>query len=302
MLTFGWVGYLAGQLMRHQGELTSATGLIPFGHVAWGYRNRAEFLTRAAEYIADGLAQNQRIRYASDRSRDALLGELAEMGFTDAVRSEQISVTPVWEHYRFVSGSDVVDPELTLAVSMVALEHMAATGCSGCRAVVDGAVLARTPEQRAAFSRLEFLVDQAMVRLPFSALCAYDLELLGDTAKELMCLHPFVSRGVVGFRIYAEPDSDFALAGEIDGAGYEAFTTALLHIWPLTTGDELIIDAHGLDFITHRELFAIDQLGGADGRPAVLRTNRRVLLRLAELLELKNVRVDNSAGLLGCTS
>lgn len=288
--------------MRPQGELTSAAGLVPFGHVAWGYRSRAEFLTRAAEYIADGLARNQRVRYARDASRDALLGELAEMGFADAVRSGQLSAMPVREHYRFVSGSDVADPEATIAACVAAMEYVLAMGCSGCRAVVDGAVLVRTPEQRAAASRLEYLVDQKMAVLPFSALCAYDLELLGDTAKELMCLHPFVGQGPVRFRIYAQRGNDFALAGEVDAADNGAFTTALQRIWPLTTGDELVIDAHGLDFITHRELVAIDRLSGADGRPVVLRTDRRTLLRLAELLELENVRVDDSPTLLAGAS
>lgn len=288
--------------MRPQGELTSAAGLVPFGHMAWGYRGRAEFLARATEYIADGLARDQRILYASDGSRDALLGELTEMGFAEAVRSRQISATPVREHYRFVAGSEVVDPEATVAEGVAAMEYVVAMGCSGCRAVVDGAVLARTPEQRAAFSRLEYLIDQKMAVLPFSALCAYDLDLLGNTAKELMCLHPFVGQGPVGFRIYAERDNDFAIAGEIDAAGYEAFTAALQRIWPLTTGDKLVIDAHRLDFMTHRELFAIERLSTADGRPVVLRTNRRTLVRLAELLELHNVRVEKSPPLVGCAS
>ncbi|EUA22835.1 hypothetical protein I552_7326 [Mycobacterium xenopi 3993] len=80
-----------------------------------GYRDESEFLARAAEYIADGLALNQRILYARDRSRAALHTELLEMGFGSAVRSRQISVTPVAEHYVFVAGTDVVDPEATVA-------------------------------------------------------------------------------------------------------------------------------------------------------------------------------------------
>lgn len=281
-------------MMRRQGELTSAAGLVPFGHVAWGYRDRAEFLARAAEYIADGLKRNQRILYASDGSRDALRNELAEMGFADAVRSRRISPTPVQEQYLFLPGSDVVDAEATIAAGVAAMEHVVASGCSGCRAVVDGAVLVRTPEQRAGFTRLEYLVDQKMAVLPFSALCAYDLELLGDDAKELMCLHPFVGQGAVGFRIYADPGAGFALAGEVDAADNDTFKTAIRRIWPLI-GDELVIDAHGLEFITHHELFAIDRLGAAEGRQVVLRTNRRLPRRLAELLGLENIRVETSS-------
>lgn len=284
--------------MRSQGELISAAGLVPFGHVAWGYRDRTEFLTRAAEYIADGVARNQRILYASDASRDVLLGELAEMGFADAVRSKQIWATPVREHYPFVSGSDVVDPEAAVAEGVAAMQHFVAMGYDGCRGVIDGAVLVRTPEQRAAFSRLEYLIDQKMAVLPLSALCAYNLELLGDTAKELMCLHPLLSQGAVGFRIYAEAGAGFALAGEIDAVDNDAFITAIRRIWPLIWADEPVIDAQGLDFITHRELSALDRLGGAGGRQVVLRTDRHLVGRLVDLLELENLRVETPPALL----
>lgn len=280
--------------MRPQGELTSAANLVPFGHVAWGYRDRAEFRARAAEYIVDGLMHNHRILYASDGSRDQLCDELAEMGFADAVRSKQVWVTPVSDYYPLVPGSDVVDPDAAVATGVAVTEQLLAQGYSGCRAVVDGAVLVRTPEQRAAFSRLEFLIDQKMAVLPLAALCAYDLDLLGDTAKELMCLHPFVSKGAVGFRVYADPGAGFGLAGEIDAADNDAFSTALQRIWPLIEGDEPVIDAYGLDFITHRELVAIDRLSAADGRRVILRTDQHLPRRLVDLLELGNIRVKTS--------
>jgi len=279
-------------MTRRHGEVTSAAGLNPLAHVAWGYRDRSEFLTRAAEYIADGLARNQRVLYACDASAAALRNELDEMGFGDAVRAGQIAVTPVAEHYRFVPGTDVVDADATIADGVAAMNYVVGAGCSGCRAVVDGAVLVRTPEQRAAFTRLEYLVDEKMAVLPFAALCAYNLTLLGDAAKELICLHPFVNAGAVGFRIYAEQGIDFALAGELDAAGHEAFTTALQRIWPLAAGDEIVIDARALDFVTHPQLCALDRLAAADGRHVVLRTDRRMVARLAELLELTNVWVE----------
>lgn len=280
--------------MRQQGVLTSAAGLTPFGHLGWGYRDQSEFLARAAEYIADGLARNQRILYARDCSRAALQAELVDMGFGDAVRSRQIAVTPVDEHYVFVPGTDVVDPEATVAAGVAAMEYVVAMGCSGCRGVVDAAVLARTPEQRAAFSRLEYLVDQKMAVLPFSALCAYNLTLLGETAKQMVCLHPFVGSGTVSFRLYAQPGTDFGLAGEIDACDTEAFTSALQRIWPLAAGHEVIIDARGLDFVTHRELVTLDDQAAAEGRRVVVLTDRWMLARLVDLLELENVRVEVS--------
>ncbi|OBI43721.1 hypothetical protein A5707_04860 [Mycobacterium kyorinense] len=279
-------------MTRRQGAVASVAGLGPHAHVGWGYRDRSVFLARAAEYIADGLRRNQRILYACDGSRTELLKELTEMGFADAIQAGLISATPVDEHYRFVPGTDVVDPEATVAYAVAALQRIVATGCSGCRAVADGAAFVRTPEQREAFSRLEYLVDQKMTALPFSALCAYNLEILGDTAKEVVCLHPFVSRGASGFRIYAEQGIDFALAGEIDAADDAAFSAALQRIWPLTGADEVTVDAQCLDFVTHRQLFTLDQLAGADGRQVVLRTDQPMVARLAELLELTNLRTE----------
>jgi anti-anti-sigma regulatory factor len=281
-------------MMRRQGVLTSAAGLTPFGHVGWGYRDQSEFFTRAAEYIADGLARNQRILYARDGSRAALRTELVDMGFGDAVRSGQIVVTPVDEHYVFVPGTDVVDPEATVAAGVAAMEYVVAMGWIGCRGVVDAAVLAREPAQHAAFSRLEYLVDQKMAVLPFSALCAYNLTLLGETAKQMVCLHPLVGRGTVSFRLYAQLGMDFGLAGEIDAADSEAFICALERIWPLAAGHEVTVDARGLDFVTHRELVTLDEQAAAEGGKVVLVTDRCILARLIQLLQLQNVRVEVS--------
>lgn len=278
--------------MRRHGAVTSAAALGPFAHLAWGYRQQSDFFARAAEYIADGLAQNHWILYSRDGSVDALRNELVAMGFADALRTGQIFAKPVGEHYRFVPGTRVVDPEPTVAEGVAAMQRAVGMGCSGCRAVVDGAVLVRTPEQRAAFSRLEHLVDQKMTELPYAAMCAYNLSLLGDTAKELMCLHPFVGGGEVKFRIYADQNVDFALAGEIDAADNQAFITAMQRIWPLASGDDVVIDAHGLNFITHNQLVALDRLGSAGGRQVLLLTEQRMVTRLAELLDFANVRVQ----------
>jgi len=75
-----------------------------------------------------------------------------------------------------------------------------------------------TPEQRAAFARLEYLIDHQISVLPASALCAYDVAELGAAAvAELACLHPYTSTGATLFRLYAEPGAECALDGM--GAG-----------------------------------------------------------------------------------
>jgi hypothetical protein len=69
--------------MREHGNLGSAAGSVPFGHLGWGYRDRAEFLRHAAAYIADGLRRNQRVAYVGEASGEALRAELTAMSRID---------------------------------------------------------------------------------------------------------------------------------------------------------------------------------------------------------------------------
>ena len=284
--------------MRPQGAITSAAGFVPFGHLGWGYHDRAEFGARVSEYLADGMAANQRIEYVGDGSRKALCAALADIGFSDGVRSGRIRVTPAEDSYEFRPGSDVVDAEATVVEQVAAVEQALADGYSGLRAVNDVVAVVRTIEQRNAWAHFECLIDRKMAVLPISALCTYDIARLGAAAAELICLHPFTAEETVGFRLFAEPGVSFSLAGEVDAADNDAFLTALQRVWRLQPPGRLVIEARGLDFITHRQLRAIDHLAHADCREVLLRTDHGVISRLSELLELTNVRVVAEPSLL----
>ena len=223
--------------MREHGYLGSAAGSVPFGHLGWGYRDRAEFLRHAAAYIADGLRQNQRIAYVGEASGEALRAELTVMSRIDErLDWGDVEITPATEYYQFRPG-DVIDAEPAVARCVAAAEQAIDDGYRGLRTVVDVTPMARTPEQRDALARLEYLVDQEMAARPYASLCGYDTGQLSTAAAELVCLHPFVGKGSVPFRIYADPDADvhFALTGEIDAASNDLFTTTLQRIWPLMT-------------------------------------------------------------------
>ncbi|KAA1249445.1 anti-anti-sigma factor [Mycobacterium simiae] len=281
-------------MTRKHGVVASAAGLIPFGHLGWGYADRADFYARAAEYIADGLAQNQRVDYVGDATREQLWAELAAMaGLCGRLNEGNIAVTPTMEFYAVAAGTDVVDPETALAARVVAVEQAIQDGYTGFRAVADCTAVARRPEQRDAFGRFEFLIDQKMAVLPVSALCAYDLSQLADGAAELLCLHPYVScQGAPSFQLYAEPGADFALSGEIDASCGQMFADALGRILSQTAEKAVIIDARGLEFIGHRQLITLDRYAQAHARTVVLRAARRTITRLAGLLSLTNVRVE----------
>ncbi len=279
--------------MRKQARVTSAAGLVPFGHLGCGFHDRADFLARAAEYIADGLEHHQFIAYVGDKSRNALQAEVAGMPAIGE-RSSDIQVTSIEDYHVFLPGDDVIDAERCVKNYVEAAQQALANGYMGFRAVVDTTAVARTAEQRTAVTALEYLVDQEMAVQPFSALCAYDTGQLGSAAAELTCLHPFVfvGREAPGFRMYAQPGVAFALTGELDAGSDAVFTAALHRTWALTCDNTLVIDAQGLEFIGHQQLCTLDRCARADGRTIVLRTDQQIPTRLAGLLELTNVRVE----------
>jgi anti-anti-sigma regulatory factor len=280
-------------MMRRHGVLESAAGLTEFEHLAWGYRDRAEFLSRAAEYIADGLRLNQYVVYSGEGTREALQSELAKMpGIGEHLDSGGIEATPAEEYYVYLPGTDVIDANAAVAKYLAAVEESIAKGYTGFRAVADLTPVARTPEQRDALTRLEYRVDQQMAVSPFSALCGYDISELGSAAEELICLHPFVSKGSVTFRLYADPeaDVDFAITGEIDAAANQLFDTTLQRVWPLESSHTLHIGAQELKFISHEPMFNLEERAREQDRKVVLSTNQPAITRLVDVLDLIHVR------------
>lgn len=272
---------------RRHGTVDSAAGLIPFGHLGWGYHDRSEFLVRAAEYIADGLAQNQWVEYVGSGKREQLRAELSllPMGTGD------VKITDTMEFYAVPSG-DVVDPHVAVAARVAAVENAIAQGYTGFRAVVDATSVAQRTDQRDTFAQFEFLIDQQMAVLPVSALCAYDLTQID--AAGLICLHPLVGGAGPAFRIFAESGAGFALAGEIDSVDAEAFRSALQRIWPLLSDDEILVDARDVKFIGHRHLLELEWSAHADDRTVVLQDAPRVVTRLVDLLQLNHVLVKTA--------
>lgn len=275
-------------MMRQHGLVDTAAGVVPFGHLGWGYRNRAEYLSCAAEFIADGLALNQWVEYVGAGTRAQLRAELEVIpGDTS-----DVIVTPAAEFYGISDRGDVVDPGAVLESRGETIDRATVLGYSGVRVITDATAVTGSPEQRDAFARLEFLFDQEMAGAPISALCAYNTSRPAGNASELLCLHPLVGGVSPAFRLYAEPGVTFTIDGEIDAATAGIFTTALQRICPLVDTHEVVIDAESLDFITHRELRALDEQAREHGRAIVMRGSSPLLKRLAELVDLTNIRVE----------
>jgi hypothetical protein len=140
--------------MREVGLVDSARGLVSHGHLCWAYQDRAEFLARALECIADGIAIGQRVEYVGSGCVETLRAELAGLDGTEEALGG-VGVSPVDDFYRFSGHGDVVDPAAAVAAHVDATGKALAAGYTGLRVVADATAAVRTPEQRDAFARYE---------------------------------------------------------------------------------------------------------------------------------------------------
>lgn len=283
--------------MRASGSVDSARALEFSSHLCWGFADRADFRLRAAEFIADGLANGQRIVYIGD-SVEALSTELAAMDVgRAAVRSGRIDVRTITDVFRFGEAHDIVDAKASIQPLPAAVEAAIAEGYAGLRLITDGTSLATSPRQRAALSDLECLLDRMVAGHPLSAMCAFDLAVVGLSGlAEIACLHPTVQHGSTPFRVYAERRSGIAVAGSVDLACQDLFA-ASIDRWalrPEPTDQHVDLHLGGAAFLGHHSLMTLDTVAAARGIRLELHSARRIVQRMAEILDLRHVHIAES--------
>ncbi|MCV7435078.1 MEDS domain-containing protein [Mycolicibacterium bacteremicum] len=282
---------------RRHGVLDSAAGLVPFGHLGWGYRRRRDFAQRANEYLTDGLRHGQRVVYVGAGTVDTLNEEVDGLRrhMPVDVADGWVEVIPVDEFYVFERGSDVVDPDASVLARVAATEQALAQGFTGFRAVVDVTAVARTERQRESFSMFELLIDQQMARLPVSALCAYDVSALGAAADKLMCLHPYVNAGSVPIRVYTGIGADLTVSGHLQSHARHDVIDVLRDAWRRSGRPEITVDARAAGGDGHTAVHALTELEAAaafDGVFVTLWTAQAGAAALADRLGLNHVRID----------
>jgi hypothetical protein len=267
-------------------------GLGLHDHVCWAYDEQAELRDRSLEFLADGLALGERVCYVASGPAQALLDDVRSLADADGLlRPGALRVAPLEDTY---GRHSVVDPGEQVAAYAAATEEALADGFTGFRIVAEATALVRTGEQRCVFARYEHLVDRYMSAHPFSALCAYDRQVLGaDAIEEIACLHPTVRAGTGHFRLHASDRAAAALAGEIDVTAHELLPAALERCGPQPSGARLVFDASGLRFIDHRALFALRDYAARFGAVAVLHTHGPVPRRLVDILGIEGVEVED---------
>lgn len=275
--------------LRPGRQVQSARALPPDGHLCWAYQDRAEFHQRAAEFLAEAVADGWRVHFVGAQPAARLREELAAI-LGDV--PEEAAVFELDEFYVLDDRGSVV-PEASVAARAAAFRgHGRPT-----RTVVDPTELVRTAEQREAFTRFEYLVDRRMNEAGSAAMCAYDAQVLAPAAiAELACLHPFVSPGTTLFRVFAQPEASFALAGEIDRSCRPLFARTLERVLPFCADGPLLVDGRGLGFIDHHGLHTLGAAARRHGSTVVLRTGAHApAAELIRVLGLSDLIVAEAA-------
>jgi hypothetical protein len=247
-------------------------------HVCLAYDDPADLAAHAQHYLADGLAAGEEVWYVGAARPDRL--------------DERIRFVPTARTY---TVGTVVDPAAQVAHYAAATRDALAAGHTGLRVVAEATGLVATPAQLEAFCRYEHLVDRFMCEQPFTAMCAYDRRVLGDTAvARLACLHPRTNADDVPFSLHAcAPGGGAAvLSGELDMTSWDLLSATLTCADLPPTGGEVVLQAGDLRFADHRSLLRLHEYALDAGVTVVLRTANAALGRIAGLLELPAVRVE----------
>ncbi|NES14873.1 MULTISPECIES: MEDS domain-containing protein [Micromonospora] len=262
-----------------------------YGHVCLAYDEPAALDARAVPFLAAGLAAGERVALIAPGSRDELARRLGRLPGRDAaLRRGALRLLSIEQMYR---SDAVIDPLAQVRAYDAATTEALAAGYAGLRVLAYATPLVRTPAQRDAFTRYEHLIDRFMRHRPMSAICAYDRRELGDAAiAELACMHPETNADVL-FRLHATAgEAVVALGGELDPSNHRLFAAALDRADPRPADGRLVVDATGLRFVDHRSLLHLRDHARRHGATLVLRTAHPAAARLAELLDLPEVRVE----------
>ncbi|MDQ3756598.1 MAG: MEDS domain-containing protein [Actinomycetota bacterium] len=280
--------------MREPGAADGAAGSSFHDHVCWVFDHRADFVGKAVEFLAEGRRRGHRLAYVGSQPTDVLLADLAPLGDVQAlIDSDALCVASITQMYPAYAA---IDPFEQVGSYRRATAEALRAGFTGFRVAADATDLVLTDAQRDAFTRYEHLVDRLMATTPFSAMCGYDRNAVGERgAAELACLHPLGGDDdEPPFHLFAADGDRLGLSGEIDAASEPLLRWALTRV-DQSPGEELRIDARHLAYVDHRALLVLDRRARDSRVPIVLEGATPTTRKVASMLQLAGVQVEVGA-------
>ena len=237
-----------GGCMRAQGLVREPADTGAADHVCWVYDDPAGFGGVARAYLAEGLAEGERLLCVGDDVVERLRRDPGGLGsLDDLVERGALGVLPLAAAY----GPDgLFLPERQLAFYEAATRQAIDDGYRGLRVVAEVSALAADPVRRPDLVRWEHLADDYIASgSGMKAMCAYRSDLVGiGPVTEVTSVHPLVHGpdGIPGFRLFFD-DGVLALAGAVEFFSAEQLRGILAasHV----RGPVVVLDLTALEFI-----------------------------------------------------
>lgn len=258
-------------------------------HVCWSFRGRSEFATGARSLVSEGLERRERVAIAGPNPPEVLADMLEGVaGVEPALASGQL----VLADDATLPGADPAgDPVRELAVLDAMTRDAVRSGYTGLRVVADAVHRVVDPERRVSYLGFEHLFDRFCLDHPFTAICSYDVDVVGTEPVALLaCMHRTASPELSTFHLGAAPGADIALRGSLDGSVVDDLRSALGAVGPFL-GSRVRVDLSDLEFINHGALLTLDRFGSEKGCSVELIGAPPMVQRLAGMLPLSAVRV-----------
>ncbi|MGF1663051.1 MAG: MEDS domain-containing protein [Kineosporiaceae bacterium] len=270
--------------------VSSARGRPSGDHLCWPFRGPGDLAAAARDFVAEGLARGERVAYVGHGSQ-ALLAEVLDdvVGLDHHLRRGHVLVAPV------VPAADPDSGDRGDEVAALAEMGRAARaeGYAGLRVLADVTPRVTGPSRRAGYLAVEHRLDRLCREGAVTAMCAYDVERLGEAAAaELATAHSSARTGVTPFVVRAATTADLSLAGQVDVFSADALELTLRRLdLPLPQGP-VVVDVAELDLVDHHGLLALDRWAGSLGVAVLLRGSAPLHAFLAEELDLERVRPE----------
>ena len=233
--------------------------------------------------------------YVSSDGAQAARADLADLG--DLERLLAAGALHVLSARDVYGAGGPVDSERVVASIVAATEQALGDGFRGLAMSALATELVRTPVQRDAFARCEFLVDRYMASHPLSALCGYGLELGNDTVAEFAMLHAPTPSTKATLQVFGCADGAIGLAGEADPVGVAALGRVLPRLRTAAGGADrgtLVVDLASVEYVDHRLLLTLDRYARENGVVLSLRSAPPLAARLLALLPVFSLQLAKS--------
>jgi anti-anti-sigma regulatory factor len=223
-------------------------------HACLGYADDDELCDLATIFVADGLADGQRVVCVVNGHMEQLREALGDLGPDRLAAEGALELLVVDDVY----GDGPLDAEAQMRTFSEAVARAQADGFTGLRVLADNTpLLFDRPDGSRAYLRWESVCEPFIASRQLIGLCCFDTRRLPhELADDLSCVHQTTLGGMRrgSFRLIRVPDR-LTLRGDVDW--YDAERLGRLLDSSVAADEDVLLDLGELEFLDHHGLLEI---------------------------------------------